>query len=135
MSLQFGDEERGKGDGANARLSLGCAHQELTGVQLDLLLLHPDRPVEEVDVAALEAEKLAATEAEETREQDQAPVARWRRIRERPDLFDGRDGPLGDPFHACALDRARIADDQLVGDGGLEDRCAGADNTSRRCWA
>ena len=92
VSLQFGNEERGEGDRANARLGLGFAHEELTGVQLDLLLLHPNRAVEEIDVAALEAEKFAATEAEETREQDQAPVAGWHRIGERPDLFDGRDG-------------------------------------------
>ena len=79
MRLQFGNEERGEGDRANARLGLGCAHEELTGVQLDLLLFHPDGPVEEVDVAALEAEEFAATEAEETREQDQAPIPGGRR--------------------------------------------------------
>jgi hypothetical protein len=39
VALEFGDEERGKRDSANARFGLGSAHNEWAVVEVDLLLL------------------------------------------------------------------------------------------------
>ena len=61
VALEFGDEERGERDGPNARFGLGGAHDECSVVEFDLLLLHANGSVEEIDVAAFEAEELAST--------------------------------------------------------------------------
>ena len=58
--LEFGDEERGERDGANARFGLGGADDECSVVELDLLLVDANGSVEEIDVAAFETEELAS---------------------------------------------------------------------------
>ena len=123
VALEFGDEERGERDGPNACFGLGGAHDERSAVEFDLLLLHANGSVEEIDVAAFEAQELASTEAEKAGEQDQASVSRRCGVGECPDLFDGCHRPLGGSLGSCSFDDAGVADDQLVDDGGLED-CA-----------
>ena len=122
VALQLGDEECRQRNRSHACISLGCAQEKLSAVELDLLLLDPHGAMQEIDVAALEAEQLAAAHAEEAGEQDQAPVSRRCGVGELPDLFDARDRSLGSPFDARPLDGAGIAHDQFVVDGGRKDR-------------
>ena len=82
MSSPAGLRNAGRATWPTPASALGRGHEELTGVQLGRQLLH--RTVRRGGRCGCTqvAQQFAATEAEETGEQDQAPVAGRRRVRE-----------------------------------------------------
>lgn len=88
--------------------------------ELLLLLLNGDRVVQQVHVAPLQTEQLADSKPNKASDEDENAVAVADALGDVPNLLGGRDRTLGRLLDARAFHNARIAQDQLVGDGGRE---------------
>ena len=100
---------------------LGRAEVERAIVELVQCPLDPDGAGHEVDIPALEAEDLAPAERPPGGDDDCGPILLGHRIGEGGHLIDVGNSPFDDPVGAATLDPARILQDQVVGNGGIED--------------
>ena len=116
------EQEVGQHERPGTGFALRRSEHELAVGELLLLLLDRDRVVEQVHVAPLQTEQFTDSKPDETRDQHEDSVAVVDAFGDVPNLLSGRDRPLGGPLDARALHDARIAEDELVGDGGREDR-------------
>ena len=120
--LELLGQERRQHERAHACVALGRPEHELAVCHLLLLLFDGDRLVQQVDVASLQAEQLAHAQPDEARDEHEHAVSVADAFGDRPDLIGGRDRAFSCALDAGTADDARIAKDQLVGDGRRKDR-------------
>ena len=122
MFLEGCQELGREGEGAATRGGLGWADQDLAALVVLALDADVDGGVEEVDVAAGQAEQLAASQPAERSQQHQRPVAGRDGIGQGVDLADGRDAALLVLLDPGPPDGTRVHGEVAVLDGGREDR-------------
>jgi len=98
MPFDLRNDLRRQCDDAAPGLSLRGAHDAGAVPQLEGLLVHSDRRVEDVDVPAAEGKELAEAEPSKRGQDDHHPAVGLDRIGEGEHLWHGCHGSLGRPL-------------------------------------